>query len=104
MSESDVLNTICEYLAYKKHFFWRSNNIGVYDPVKKIHRKAPKYSMPGVPDINLILDGSVFVGLEVKKPGGKLSPGQKEFQKICQERAIEYHVVFSIEDVQNIGL
>ena len=55
---------ICDYLALRKHFFWRSNTVGMFDPTKKVFRAMPKYGISGVPDIILIKDGR-FWGLEV---------------------------------------
>lgn len=92
-----------DYLALRKHFFWRSNSIGVYDPRTKSFRSMPKYSMKGTPDIILIKDG-FFVGLEVKKKGTYQSKEQKEFEKKCKENGAEYYVVREIKDLQEIGL
>jgi hypothetical protein len=63
----------------------------------------PKYAMKGVPDIIVIKDGW-FIGLEVKKGSGRLSPDQRTFQNLCTENGAEYHVVRSIDDVREIGL
>jgi hypothetical protein len=61
--------------------------------------------MKGVPDIILIRRGSGrFVGLEVKRVDGRLSPEQVEFGRACEEAGGEYHVVRSIEEVQALGL
>ena len=31
MSEAAIQTSICEYLAYKKYLFWRSNNIPAFN-------------------------------------------------------------------------
>lgn len=106
MKETDIQNAICEYLALKKHFFWRSNNIPAFSKnpngSMRMHR-MPKYSRNGVPDIIVIKDG-FFIGLEVKIPKGKQSENQKIFERELKEAGGEYIVVHSIEDVQEIGL
>lgn len=63
----------------------------------------PKHSKRGVPDIILIHQAQ-FVGLEVKRADGRLSPDQKEFQVGCEAHGGRYHVVRSIDDVQALGL
>mgnify|MGYP001564961686 CR=1 FL=1 len=101
--ETDIQFAICEYLFVKKHFFWRSNTIPVFDTKANRYRPMPKYSMTGIPDIIVIRDG-IFVGIEVKRPGGKLSDSQKVFKEKCLESGAEYYIVSSIDDVEKIGL
>ena len=104
MSEPEIQNSICEYLELRGHFFWRSNNIPVYDPTRKCYRKMPKYAMNGVPDIIVVGKEGSFIGLEVKQPKRYLSKDQKAFKEICESKGGRYHLVRSIDDVQNIGL
>ena len=101
--EKDIQLAICQYLELKRHFFWRSNTVGMYDPTKKVFRAMPKYGMSGIPDIIVIKDG-FFIGLEVKQTKGRQSDSQKEFQRLCKENGAEYHIVTSIDDVREIGL
>jgi VRR-NUC domain. len=56
----------------------------------------------GVPDIILVFKGQ-FIGLEVKRQGGKQSEYQLEFEKEVKENGGKYHVVSSINDVINLG-
>ena len=102
--ESDIQGAVCEYLEYKKHFFFRSNNIPVYMPDKHIFRAMPKYAPKGLPDIQVLTKEGFSVFLEVKRKGSYQSPDQKEFEAKCKERGIEYYVVRSISDVIKIGL
>lgn len=104
-TESQIQTAICDYLALKKHFFWRANNTPIFqmDNGKPRFRAMPKYSMRGVPDIILIKDGQ-FIGIEVKQPKAKQSEGQIEFQKKCYTAGGKYYVVTSIEEVQKLGL
>ncbi len=103
MKETEILYSICEYLEWKKHFFWRNNVIPVYSIKNKAYIRMPKYSRTGLPDIIVIRDGFT-IGLEVKKDKGKQSPNQKELEKEWKEAGGEYYVVKSIDDVRNIGL
>jgi hypothetical protein len=106
MSEATIQTSICEYLAYRKHLFWRSNNIPAFNRNTNgtvTMRRLPQYTMRGLPDIIVIREG-LFIGLEVKKPGTYQSKEQKAFEKLCQEHKAFYFVVRSIDDVQAIGL
>lgn len=103
MNESEIQSTVCEYLARKKHFFSRINNIPVYDSKRKVFRALPKYTRKGFPDIMVLWQGyPVF--LEIKAPKGRQSPEQKEFQADCEKQGIEYHIIKSLDDVINVGL
>ncbi len=103
-TESEIVRSVCEYLARRKHLYWRSNNVGIYDSARGVHRSLPFGSRKGVPDINVIDDTGHFIGLEVKKAGGRQSPEQKEFQLLCEKSGAEYHLIRSIDDVIEIGL
>lgn len=104
MSEGNAQSAICEYLAYKHHFFWRQNTSPVYDTKRETFRKMPKYALKGVPDIIVIDNTGHAIFLEVKSNVGRLSTDQKLFQERCKERGAEYHLVRSIDDVKEIGL
>lgn len=103
--ETDILRAICDYLSLQKkvkgYLFWRANNIGMFDG--KDFRPLPKYSMLGVPDINLIWKG-IYYGLEVKTKIGVQSENQKTFQKECELVKGKYFVVRSVDDVIKLGL
>lgn len=104
--EKDIQNTICEYLARKKHFFWRQNTAPTIQKSgdQWAFRRMPKYAMKGVPDILIVTDGGYMVFLEVKRKGSKQSPDQIVFQERCKEKGCEYYVVHSLEEVIEIGL
>lgn len=101
-SESDIQTKICEYLYKRGHFFWRSNNTAIFDRKLGMHRSMGKYALRGVPDIIVLKSG--FIGLEVKKPGGKLSSEQLAFKKRVESECGEYHRVTSVDDVKALGL
>lgn len=101
-SESNILRAVCDYLAFKKYFFWRNNTTGVYDVVNKHFRRTPMYHLSGVPDIIMIYEGK-FVGIEVKRKGTYQSPEQKEFQRLCEQNSGSYCVVRSIDDIIKLG-
>lgn len=100
-SESEIQTSICHYLSLKHYFFWRQNTAPLFRDGRFF--SMPKYSLTGVPDIILIKDGK-FWGLEVKRPKGKQSPNQMEFEERCKKAGGEYHVVTGLEDIIKIGL
>lgn len=103
--EKEIQKTICTYLFDLKHYFgWRQNTAPT---VQKSgdgwqFRRMAAHTMKGTPDIILIKDG-IFIGLEVKRPGGKQSDDQKEFEKKCLKAGGQYHIVTSLDDVRALG-
>lgn len=104
MSEGNAQSAICDYLAYRKHFFWRQNTVGVYDAKNKTFRKMPKYAMKGVPDIIVIDNTGHAIFLEVKSAKGVLSKEQKIFRDKCKEKGAEYYLIRSVDELKPIGL
>lgn len=106
MAESDIQNSICEYLELRGRCFFRLNNIPAFNRHANgsiTMRRLPKYTPKGLPDI-VVVQGGMFVALEVKRPKTYQSKEQKEFQAWVEKHSGKYFVVRSIEDVQKIGL
>jgi hypothetical protein len=51
----------------------------------------------GLPDL-LVFHRGRFTFVEVKRPGGRLTEGQRTFQAECQAAGVEHHVWTSSED------
>ena len=96
--EKEIQLAICDYLAYKRYFFWRQNTGAIMNHKTGNFKAMPKHSLNGVPDIILIQEGK-FIGLEVKRPKGIQSDSQKAFEKLCKDHGAEYYIVTSIDDV-----
>lgn len=87
--ETDLVRACLDWLALHRVKAWRMNNTGIFDPVKKIHRRF--HGLRGVSDILGILPQRVrlaggeietfgnFLAVEVKKPGEKPRPEQETF-------------------------
>jgi len=73
--ESHVQAAICDYLALRKHFFWRSNNTPIFDTGGAAIPCHAKYTMKALPDI-IVIKSSAFIGLEMKTLTGRLSADQ----------------------------
>ena len=102
--EKEIQRAICDYLAYRGYFFWRQNTVGVFDFNKGVYHSQPKYSLNGVSDIILVRKGGKVVFLEVKRPHGRQSTAQEEFQRLCEKNEAEYYVVHSLDEVISLGL
>jgi hypothetical protein len=99
--ESVIQAAILDYLAARKHFFWRQNNLALYDGSR--YRALPKHTPRGVPDIIVVKDGHAIF-LEVKNEGGRLTTDQRDFGTAAMVAGATYEVVRSIDDVQALGL
>ena len=105
--EGQVLQAVCEYLEAERYWFFRINNIPVYDPRKKCFHKMPKYSVKGVSDILLLHKGqSIFIEVKVPKTATTKktyqSKEQKEFMKNVIKNGCVYLVARSVEDISDI--
>lgn len=99
-NENNVLQAVGDYLTRRKHFFFRCNNLPVWQ--KDHFRAMPKYSKKGVPDLIVIKDG-FFIGIEVKDKSPQ-SKDQKIFEKECKEAGAEYYVIRNIDQLKEVGL
>lgn len=102
--ESEIQAAVMDYLSLKKRFFYRSNNIPVFDTTRGVYRAMPKYSMPGLADVTVITDGGYAVFLEIKRPKGRQSEDQKAFEKLCKKWGCEYHIVTDVSQLKELGL
>ncbi len=102
--EKDIQNEILDWLSNRELFFWRSNNIPVFsrsnDGVKRF-RSLPKHTPRGLPDI-IIVHQRNFIALEVKRPGGKVRPEQREFGDKVIKNGGHYFIVTSLKEVVEI--
>jgi penicillin-binding protein-related factor A (putative recombinase) len=82
---------------------WRNNTVGVYDPILKIHRKQPKYTMKGASDIFMLYKGT-FVAMEVKriKNSSPVSEDQIKFIERINDNGGMACVVRSVADAAEI--
>lgn len=100
--EGYVLDALCEYLATKGYIFWRQNTVGVYDVGQQRYRTMPRYSMKGVSDIIVLVDGTAMF-IEAKAGKGKQSPDQQNFQQMVEMAGCKYFVARSIDDLISQG-
>ena len=102
--EKDIQREICDWLHSENYFFWRQNNIPVFqrDTRGSRFRAMPKYALRGLPDIMCLCNGR-FIGLEVKVPDyWKFTDDQKAVQEKIEANGGAYNLVTSLEQVQAI--
>ena len=78
--EGGIQTAIIYYLESTGWLTIRFNNVGMYDPTKKLYRK--NVNIQGISDI-IALKGGTFLCVEVKKPSemtgvGKIESGLKQ--------------------------
>lgn len=98
--ETEIMREICDWLALQKFFFWRQNNVPVFD--KGHFRAMPKYTPRGLPDIIILYQGHLIT-LEVKVPDyWKYTDDQKKMRDRIIENGGGYHLVTSLEQAQGV--
>jgi len=84
ISENDVKRQVKDYLNLKGYFhFHILQGLGAYR---------------GIPDIIAIKNNRVLF-LEIKRPGGKQSDYQKQFQANIEGQGGEYYIIKSLQDL-----
>jgi len=100
VKESDLQNSIFEYLALLPGCFcWRNNSVGVFDSTRKVYIKNnSKYAINGTADILGIYLGRPLA-IEVKGTGGVLSDNQILFLDNFENAGGIAIAAWSLEDV-----
>jgi len=87
ISENDIKKQVKQYLSLKGYFhFHILQGLGAYK---------------GIPDIIAIKNNRVLF-LEIKRPGGRQSDYQKQFQADIEGQGGEYYIVKCLEDLIKI--
>lgn len=87
ITENEIKKQVKDYLTLKGYFhFHIMQGLGSYR---------------GIPDIIAVKNGRVLF-LEIKKPTGRQSKYQKEFQNNIERQGGEYYVIRSINDIMKI--
>jgi hypothetical protein len=107
--ESDLVRACLDWLALRGIKAWRTNNTGIYDPVRKVYRGFQ--GLHGVSDILGILPQTVdlngksitfgnFLAIEVKRPGKSLRTEQESFLLDVRQRGGIGICVRSVVDLE----
>lgn len=96
------MKSILEYLRIKGHLCKR-NNSGMAFGSHKGKKWVIRTGEAGWPDIEGILPGGKYFGIEVKTKKGVLSESQKEMADLIHEKQGIWFVARSLEDVIQKG-
>lgn len=98
--EKDIQRSILDYLALKRVFHWR-NNTGAFKGEHNGKTRFVKYGTLGSPDIFALHKGILY-GIEVKRPGGKQTEGQRLFEFDMTQNGGVYRIAQSIDDIKDL--
>lgn len=93
-TEAEIKRQICEWLELKRCFFWVQRSSGMM----RGKAYSSRYTKTGVPDILGVWNGQM-IGIEVKRPGGRVSDDQAEFLTALNKAGGIGLVAYSLEDV-----
>jgi hypothetical protein len=97
LRERDIQKQITDHLSYR-HIFWYRQNTGAMTGEYKGKKRFVRFSTPGAPDIVCVRAG-LFIGIEVKEPGGVQSKDQVKFENELTMAGGKYILAHSLEDV-----
>jgi len=108
-SETDILKSMLQYLAYRPGRYWRQNTGGAFFNYKtksgEEKKQFVKYGVVGGGDISgLRPPFGQRVEIEVKVPGKKQRPSQKLFEQMIKDGGGLYIKADCLEDLINAGL
>jgi hypothetical protein len=95
MSETEIQREILEWLGQQGFLVWRNMSTTAHN-----HRRS-KFHKLGLPDIFLVVNG-IFIGIEVKKPGGVVSKAQVSFGDDLERNGARYFIVQSLFECKEI--
>lgn len=96
--ERDIQKQITDWLSHRR-IFWYRNNTGAMYGEHKGKRWAVRFGVRGAPDIVCVIKGQ-YIGIEVKRPGEKLTEAQMNFAESLQLSGGLHTVASCVEDIQ----
>jgi len=102
--ERDIQSAIIQYLKLKKYYVFRMNSgtqvIEQPATARRVIRSAPA----GTPDLLALRDGMAPLFVEVKRPGNKPTPIQREMMAILEGYGAHCVVATSVDDLREQGV
>ena len=99
MSETNLKNTILDYLKYKGIYCWLTNTQGNYNKFTNSYYKNPRLTK-GVADIIGLLPNGQLLAIECKFGKNKQTETQKEFQTQIEANNGVYLLVYRLEEIE----
>ena len=91
--ERDIQASIIEFLTFKGIFHYRNNSGGAMGKGNHFIR----FGTPGSPDVICVVRGR-YVGIEVKRHGGKLRESQEVFRAALEAAGGLYWIFTSLDE------
>lgn len=98
--EKDIQRSLLDYLAVRRIFAWRNNTGSVISEYKGKTRMF-NFGLKGSADIFALHDG-IFYAIEVKRPGGKLTPDQEDFRAKVMKNGGIHVLATSLNDITSL--
>ena len=111
MKEAELKSAVEEYLQYKQNageLVYLRLNTGEFIELRGDTRRRVKGCPKGTADLLVLMGAGGFVGclrvifLELKSEKGRSSPEQAAFGKLVEMQGCEYHIVRSIEEMEEV--
>lgn len=96
--ERDIQKACLDLLRLRGFFVWKQNTAGIRKPNGSY---IPSHTA-GMADIIGVAPGGRFVAVEVKRPGGRLTPAQQDFLLQVQFSDGLAGVVFSVDELNQM--
>jgi hypothetical protein len=96
--EKDIQKQILQWLSLKGMLAWRQNT-GAVQLDKEGPSRYVRFGVKGCCDILGVLPGGKFLGIEVKRGTGRVSPDQQQFIAMVLAAGGMAFVARSVEDV-----
>ncbi len=97
-----LTNSVISTMRLLGHETWRNNNVGIFDPVKKIYRKGSGDSN-GLGDVcSIIRRSGQHAELEIKIKPDKPSDAQLARQKRIRAIGAIYEFIYCIDDLLSL--
>ena len=101
--ESVVQRAVLDYLETQPRVLWAMRaNAGLQVVGEGRHRRAIKGAPAGTADIIVCGPGGRFLGIEVKRPGGKLTAAQIRWAEMIRDLGGVAEVVTSVAEVRAV--
>lgn len=97
--EQVIQSHILQYLRLKGYFVWKNNTAGIYK--RATNSYIPSHAK-GVSDIIGLTKQGVFIAIEVKRSGGKLSPNQEAFLEAIRASGGVAILAYDLKDVEEV--
>ena len=100
MKESEIQKSILDLLRLKRCLVFKHRNVGIFKQSTGTYIPLA-FGEKGISDIIGCTPSGRFLAIEVKKPGGRVSPEQQEFINNVNRLGGIAILAFSLDDVIN---